>query len=137
MRLKDVPWDQALDIILNAKGLDKRKNGNVVWIAPRDELAVKEKAELEAKQQVIDLEPLQTEYYPLNYLRADTANKMLLGQAGTATDEVMMQAAHPAAAGVKATASDSVRSCRSRATKNIIKTWHCHFRSENKYADCQ
>ena len=86
LRLKDVPWDQALDIILNAKGLDKRKNGNVVWIAPRDELAVKEKAELEAKQQVIDLEPLQTEYYSLNYLRADTANKMLLGQAGTATD---------------------------------------------------
>ncbi len=82
LRLKDVPWDQALDIILNAKGLDKRKNGNVVWIAPRDELAVKEKAELEAKQQVSELEPLQTEYYALNYLRADTASRMLMGLAG-------------------------------------------------------
>lgn len=105
LRLKDVPWDQALDIILNAKGLDKRKNGNVVWIAPRDELAAKEKAELEAKQQVIDLEPLQTEYYSLNYLRADTANKMLLGQAGTATDKGDDASCSPAAAGVKATTS--------------------------------
>lgn len=104
LRLKDVPWDQALDIILNAKGLDKRKNGNVVWIAPRDELAVKEKAELEAKQQVVDLEPLQTEYYPLNYLRADTANKMLLGQAGTITDRGTAASCAPAATGIQATA---------------------------------
>ncbi len=102
LRLKDVPWDQALDIILNAKGLDKRKNGNVIWIAPRDELAVKEKAELEAKQQVSDLEPLQTEYYALNYLRADTANKMLLGQAGTSMDKGDDASCAPAAAGVKA-----------------------------------
>lgn len=103
LRLKDVPWDQALDIILNAKGLDKRKNGNVVWIAPREELAVKEKAELEAKQQVSDIEPLQTEFYSLNYLRADTANKMLLGQAGTSTDKGDDASCAPAAAGVKAT----------------------------------
>lgn len=105
LRLKDVPWDQALDIILNAKGLDKRKNGNVVWIAPRDELAVKEKAELEAKQQVTDLEPLQTEYYALNYLRADTANKMLLGQAGTTTESADSATCESTAMGVKATQS--------------------------------
>ena len=57
LRLKDVPWDQALDIILQTKGLDMRKTGNVVWIAPRDELATKEKLALEAQQQISDLEP--------------------------------------------------------------------------------
>lgn len=103
LRLKDVPWDQALDIILNAKGLDKRKNGNVVWIAPRDELAVKEKAELEALQQVTELEPLQTEYYPLNYLRADIASKMLNGLAGADTTKGDDATCSPAATSLKAT----------------------------------
>ncbi|MEW5887802.1 MAG: AMIN domain-containing protein, partial [Pseudomonadota bacterium] len=72
LRLKDVPWDQALDIVLQAKGLDMRKNGNVIWIAPRDELAAKEKLELEARQQVTDLEPLKTESFQLNYHKAKT-----------------------------------------------------------------
>ncbi len=103
LRLKDVPWDQALDIILNAKGLDKRKNGNVVWIAPRDELAVKEKAELEALQQVTELEPLQTEYYALNYLRADIASKMLNGLAGADTLKGDDATCSPAATTLKAT----------------------------------
>ncbi len=71
LRLKDVPWDQALDIILQAKGLAMRKNGNVIWIAPRDELLAKEKLELESKQQVGDLEPLRTESYQINYHRAE------------------------------------------------------------------
>lgn len=101
LRLKDVPWDQALDIILNAKGLDKRKNGNVVWIAPRDELAVKEKAELEAKQQITDLEPLQTEYYSLNYLRADRAKQMLNGETSTLADRSDDATCSPAAMGLK------------------------------------
>ena len=70
LRLKDVPWDQALDIILQSKGLDHRKNGNVVWIAPREELATKEKLELEARQQIADLEPLRTETFQLNYAKA-------------------------------------------------------------------
>jgi type IV pilus assembly protein PilQ len=70
LRLKDVPWDQALDIILQAKGLAMRKNGNVIWIAPRDELATKEKLELESKLQVGDLEPLQTESFQINYHKA-------------------------------------------------------------------
>ena len=70
LRLKDIPWDQALDIIMQTKGLDMRKNGNVVLIAPREELAVKEKQQLEAQQQIGDLEPLQTEMFQLNYQKA-------------------------------------------------------------------
>lgn len=70
LRLKDVPWDQALDIILQAKGLDMRKNGNVIWIAPGDELATREKLQLEARAQINDLEPLQTESFQINYHKA-------------------------------------------------------------------
>ncbi|HEY1326881.1 MAG TPA: type IV pilus secretin PilQ [Casimicrobiaceae bacterium] len=70
LRLKDVPWDQALDIILQTKGLDMRKNGNIVLIAPREELALKERQQLEAQAQVSDLEPLQTEMFQLNYAKA-------------------------------------------------------------------
>ncbi len=70
LRLKDVPWDQALDIILRSKGLDMRKDGNVVWIAPRDELATREKLALESRSQISDLEPTQTESFQLNYQKA-------------------------------------------------------------------
>jgi len=70
LRLKDIPWDQALDIIMQTKGLDMRKNGNVVLIAPREELAVKEKQQLEARQQISELEPLQTEMFQLNYAKS-------------------------------------------------------------------
>jgi len=77
LRLKDVPWDQALDIILQSKGLDMRKTGNVVWIAPRDELATREKLALEAGQQIADLEPTRTESFQLNYQKADAFQKML------------------------------------------------------------
>jgi type IV pilus assembly protein PilQ len=77
LRLKDVPWDQALDIILQSKGLDMRKNGNVVWIAPRDELATKEKLALEAQQQIQELEPTRTESFQLSYQKADAVKKLL------------------------------------------------------------
>jgi type IV pilus assembly protein PilQ len=77
LRLKDVPWDQALDIILQSKGLAKRKNGNVVLIAPADELATKEKLALEAGQQISDLEPLRTESMQLNYTKAEAFSKIL------------------------------------------------------------
>ncbi len=80
LRLKDVPWDQALDIILQAKGLGVRKSGNVLWIAPKDELAAKEKQELEAKKQVTDLEPLRTQGFQLNYTKADDVATRLVGQ---------------------------------------------------------
>jgi type IV pilus assembly protein PilQ len=77
LRLKDVPWDQALDIILQAKGLDMRKTGNVVWIAPRDELATREKLALEAQQQIVDLEPTRTEAFQLNYQKGADVQKLL------------------------------------------------------------
>jgi type IV pilus assembly protein PilQ len=77
LRLKDIPWDQALDIIMQTKGLDMRKNGNVVLIAPREELAVKEKQQLESLQQINDLEPLQTEMFQLNYQKADAIKALI------------------------------------------------------------
>ena len=75
--LKDVPWDQALDIILQQKGLDMRKNGNVILIAPREEIATKEKLEYESKAQIGDLEPLRTENFQLNYQKAEEIKKLL------------------------------------------------------------
>lgn len=70
LRLKDVPWDQALDIIMQAKGLGVRKSGNVLWIAPKDEIYTKEKLDLEAKKQIQELEPLRTQAFQLNYAKA-------------------------------------------------------------------
>ncbi len=70
LRLKDVPWDQALDIILQAKGLGMRKTGNVLWIAPKDELAAKEKQDFEAKAAIQNIEPLKTQSFQLNYTKA-------------------------------------------------------------------
>ncbi len=84
LRLKDVPWDQALDLIMQTKGLDKRRDGNVIWIAPKDELMAKEKLEYEARSAVADLEPLTTEYIQMNYMRADEAQTMLYGFASGA-----------------------------------------------------
>ncbi len=77
LRLKDVPWDQALAIILETRGLDMRRNGNVIWIAPRDEIATREKLALEAQQQINDLEPTHTESFQLNYQRAADVQKLL------------------------------------------------------------
>ncbi len=81
LRLKDVPWDQALQIVMDAKGLASRRNGNVLWVAPKAELATKEKLELEAQQQINDLEPIRSQVYQLNYQRAEDVRKMLLGVA--------------------------------------------------------
>ena len=80
LRLKDVPWDQALDIILQAKGLGLRKSGNVIWIAPKDELAAKEKVDLESKAQILALEPVRTQSFQLNYTKAEEVAKGLTGQ---------------------------------------------------------
>jgi type IV pilus assembly protein PilQ len=77
LRLKDVPWDQALQIILDTRGLDMRKNGNVVWIAPRDELATKEKLMLESQQQIGELEAVRTESFVLNYQKAQDVQILL------------------------------------------------------------
>ena len=70
LRLKNVPWDQALDIILKTKGLGKRENGNVIYVAPSEEIAAREKLELEAQQQVQELAPLRSEFIQVNYARA-------------------------------------------------------------------
>ena len=70
LRLKNVPWDQAMDIILKTKGLDQRKAGNVILIAPTDEIAAREKLELEARAQVEELERMRTEYIKVNYAKA-------------------------------------------------------------------
>ncbi|CAH1089900.1 type IV pilus secretin family protein [Candidatus Nitrotoga sp. 1052] len=67
LRLKDVPWDQALQIILDSRGLDMRKNGNVIQVAPREELATKEKINLSANQEISDLEILHTESFQIAY----------------------------------------------------------------------
>ncbi|MCY0911696.1 type IV pilus secretin PilQ [Massilia sp. H27-R4] len=78
LRLKEVPWDHALDVVLQAKGLDMRKNGSVLWIAPKDELLTKEKLELEQRAQIADLEPLKSEIFQLNYQKAE-AFRMIFG----------------------------------------------------------
>ncbi len=83
LRLKEVPWDQALDVVLQAKGLDMRKNGSVLWIAPKEELLTKEKLELEQRAQIADLEPLKSEIFQLNYQKAD-AFKTVFGLEGGA-----------------------------------------------------
>ena len=77
LRLKDVPWDQALEIILQTRGLDQRRSGNVIWIAPRDELATREKLALESQQQITELEQTRTESFQLNYTKAADVQKML------------------------------------------------------------
>jgi type IV pilus assembly protein PilQ len=83
LRLKDVPWDQALDIILQSKGLDKRRSGNVLLIAPKDELAAKEQVDLESRRKIADLEPLHTQAFQLNYTKSDDVSKALTGSGGT------------------------------------------------------
>ncbi|MFB0983267.1 MAG: type IV pilus secretin PilQ family protein [Acinetobacter towneri] len=77
LRLKDVPWDQALDIILKTKNLDKRRNGNVIWIAPVSELIKAEEEEAKAIAQSVKLAPLQTEYIQLNYAKAADIEKLI------------------------------------------------------------
>lgn len=77
LRLQNVPWDQAFDLILERGGLDKRKRGNVLLIAPKDELLKKEELELQSKQLISDVEPLKTESFQLNYQRAEAFQKIL------------------------------------------------------------
>ncbi|QCB48707.1 type IV pilus secretin PilQ [Hydrogenophaga sp. PAMC20947] len=86
LRLKDVPWDQALDIILQAKGLGMRKSGNVLWIAPQDEIAAREKQELEAKASLETLESLRTQSFQMNYAKAaDVAAQLTAGGNSTSS----------------------------------------------------
>lgn len=83
LRLQDVPWDQALDIILQAKGLGMRKTGNVLWVAPKDEIAAKEKLDLETVVAVQNLEPLRTQAFQINYGKAsDIAAGLIASSSG-------------------------------------------------------
>jgi type IV pilus assembly protein PilQ len=95
LRLKNVPWDQALDIILKAKGLGMRQNGNVIMVAPQEEIAAREKLELEAQQQIAELAPLHTEFVQVNYAKASDiaslvkadANNLLSERGNVSVDE--------------------------------------------------
>ncbi|WP_180052418.1 MULTISPECIES: type IV pilus secretin PilQ family protein [unclassified Acinetobacter] len=77
LRLKEVPWDQALDIVLKTKNLDKRRNGNVIWIAPVAELIKAEEEEAKALAQSVKLAPIQTEYMQLSYAKAADIEKLI------------------------------------------------------------
>ncbi|MEE9310332.1 MAG: type IV pilus secretin PilQ [Cocleimonas sp.] len=83
LRLKDVPWDQALDIVLESKGLAMRNNGNVIWVAPAVELEAKEQRELQAYKRKQALEPLVTEYISVNYAKATDMLKLVKSSGGT------------------------------------------------------
>ncbi len=95
LRLKNVPWDQALDIILKSKGLDMRKNGNVIMVAPSEEIATYEKLELEASLALEELAPLHTEFMQINYAKAadiadllkDESNNLLSERGNITLDE--------------------------------------------------
>ena len=82
LRLKDVPWDQALDIIMQNKGLTMRKIGNVITVAPTEEVAAKDKAALEASKAIDELEPLVTEVFKLKYQKAEDFRNILVGNGG-------------------------------------------------------
>ena len=93
LRLKDVPWDQALDIIMQAKGLGLRKTGNVLWIAPKDEINAKEKQELESKVALQSLEPVRSQAIQLNYTKAAEIAAQLAQSTGTGANSTRMLSA--------------------------------------------
>lgn len=83
LRLQNVPWDQALDIVLRTKGLDKRRTDNVIIIAPSDELAAREKAELAARKDIQELAPMRSEYLQVNYAKAGDLAALIKSQGGS------------------------------------------------------
>ncbi len=87
LRLKNVPWDQALDIILKSRGLGKRVNGNVMMVAPQDELTARERVELEANQQIEELAPLRTEFIQVNYANASDLSSLIQSGENKLTSE--------------------------------------------------
>lgn len=82
LRLQNVPWDQALDLVLKTRGLDKRKVGNVLLIAPADEIAARERQELEAQNQIAELAPLRRELIQVNYAKASDIAALFQSVAG-------------------------------------------------------
>lgn len=86
LRLQNVPWDQALDLVLKTKGLDKRKIGNVLLVAPADEIAARERQELESQKQISELAPLRRELIQVNYAKAADIAKLFQSVTGSAVD---------------------------------------------------
>src|SRR5574344_2848370 len=82
LRLKDVPWEQALNIIMEAKGLGMKKNGNVLWVAPKDEIDERTKRDYEAAREIEQLEPLRTQGFQINYAKAEELKKQIADNSG-------------------------------------------------------
>jgi type IV pilus assembly protein PilQ len=82
LRLRNVPWDQALDIVMTTKGLDMRQNGNVIIVAPAEEIAARETADLEARQAILELEPLYSEFLQVNYAKASDLAELISAAEG-------------------------------------------------------
>jgi len=82
LRLRNVPWDQALDIVMTTKGLDMRQNGNVIIVAPAEEIAARETADLEAKLAISELEPVYSEFLQVNYAKATDLATLITGSGG-------------------------------------------------------
>ena len=91
LKVKDIPWDQALDVVMRVKGLDMRKSGTVIWIAPKDELLSKEKLELE-QNEIAELEPLKTESFQLNYEKAEAFRKVFGADGGGVNKKSILSA---------------------------------------------
>ena len=91
LRLRNVPWDQALDIVMTTKGLDMRQNGNVIIVAPAEEIAARETADLEAKMAISELEPLYSEFMQVNYAKASDLSFLISGE-GSGSGNSMLSA---------------------------------------------
>ncbi len=87
LRLKNVPWDQALDIILKAKGLSKRESGTVMMIAPSEEIAAQEKIDLEAQQSITELAPIRSAFFTINFAKVTELSALFTGGAGGGDEE--------------------------------------------------
>jgi type IV pilus assembly protein PilQ len=105
LRLNDVPWDQALDLVLKSKGLAKRKTGNVVMVAPIAEITKMEEDEIASKQIELRLEPLVTEHIKINYARAENFRNLLLGLDTGSFGDCGIQSGSQGGGGVSGTTS--------------------------------
>lgn len=113
LRLEDVPWDQALDIILQSKALAMRKNGNVIWVAPKADIAAREKLELESQKVSESMEPLRTRSFQINYAKAaDIAVQLTLGSPGSAPAAASAAPTTPPAGATAAPVSGRILSAR-------------------------
>jgi len=93
LRLQNVPWDQALDIVMTTKGLDMRRNGNVIIVAPAEEIAAREQADLQAQKALQTLEPLRSEFIQVNYAKASDLATLIRGSANAGAASAATKAA--------------------------------------------